>query len=120
MAAFSHSVYLPQKFDIDYRNNTLSALVRTGKGNRADAIKEYYETPPLVEPDLVEYVKKRMGYSDREFEAVLKAKPKYWYEYPTYKRRFERLRPLFAVLYKSNLVPKSFYMKYCFPVDYDK
>ena len=120
MAAFSHSVYFPQKFDIDYRNNTLSALVRTGKGNRADAIKEYYETPPLVEPDLVEYVKKRMGYSDREFEAVLKAKPKYWYEYPTYKRRFERLRPLFAVLYKSNLVPKSFYMKYCFPVNYTK
>lgn len=120
MAAFSHSVYFPQKFDIDYRNNTLSALVRTGKKNRDEAIKEYYETPPYIEPDLVEYLKKRMGYSDKEFEEILKAKPKYWYEYPTYKKRFERLRPFFYLMYKSNLVPKSFYMKYCFPVNYSK
>jgi hypothetical protein len=119
MAAFSHSVYFPQKFDIDYRNNTLSAQVRTGKKDRDEAIKEYYETKPYVEPDLVEYVKKRMGYNDSEFEAVLKAKPKYWYEYPTYKKRFERLRPFFYLMYKSNLVPKSFYMKYCFPVNFN-
>ena len=65
-------------------------------------------------------MKKRMGFSDEEYEKIMKAKPKYWYEYPTYKKRFERLRPLFAILYKSNLVPKSFYMKYCFPVSYAK
>jgi N-acetyl sugar amidotransferase len=120
MAAFSHSVYFPQKFEIDYRNNSLSALVRTGKKKREEAIEEYYETAPFVEPDLVDYVKKRMGYSDGDFEEVLKAKPKYWYEYPTYKKRFERLRPFFYLMYKSNLVPKSFYMKYCFPVNYTK
>ena len=120
MTAFSHSVYFPQKFDIDYRNNTLSARVRNGKMNREAAIKEYYETPPFIEEGLEDYMKKRMGFSDEEYEKIMKAKPKYWYEYPTYKKRFERLRPLFAILYKSNLVPKSFYMKYCFPVDYDK
>jgi hypothetical protein len=61
-----------------------------------------------------------MNFSDEEYEKIMKAKPKYWYEYRTYKKRFERLRPLFAILYKSNLVPKSFYMKYCFPVNYTK
>ncbi|HTA62692.1 MAG TPA: N-acetyl sugar amidotransferase [Bacteroidia bacterium] len=120
MTAFSHSVYFPQKFDIDYRNNTLSAKVRNGKMNREEAIKEYYETPPFIEEGLVDYIKKRMNFSDEEFEKVMKAKPKYWYEYPTYKKRFERLRPLFKILYKANLVPKSFYMKYCFPVSYSK
>jgi hypothetical protein len=120
MTAFSHSVYFPQKFDIDYRNNTLSALVRNGKMKREDAIKTYYETPPYIEEGLIDYVKKRMNFKDEEFEKIMKAKPKYWYEYPTYKKRFERLRPLFAILYKSNLVPKSFYMKYCFPVNYAK
>ena len=120
MTAFSHSVYFPQKFDIDYRNNTLSARVRNGKMNREAAIKEYYETPPFIEEGLEDYMKKRMGFSDEEYEKIMKAKPKYWYEYPTYKKRFERLRPLFAILYKSNLVPKSFYMKYCFPVSYAK
>lgn len=120
MTAFSHSVYFPQKFDIDYRNNTLSAKVRNGKMNRADAITEYYETPPFIEEGLVDYIKKRMEFSDAEYEQVMHAKPKYWYEYPTYKKRFERLRPFFAILYKSNLVPKSFYLKYCFPVSYAK
>ncbi len=120
MTAFSHSVYFPQKFDIDYRNNTLAAKVRNGKMNRDDSIKEYYETPPFIEEGLVDYIKKRMDFSDQDYERVMNAKPKYWYEFPTYKKRFERLRPFFAVLYKSNLVPKSFYMKYCFPVNYDK
>jgi N-acetyl sugar amidotransferase len=120
MTAFSHSVYFPQKFEIDYRNNTLAAKVRNGKMDRDSAIKEYYETPPFIEEGLIDYIKKRMNFNDDEYEKVMTAKPKYWYEYPTYKKRFERLRPLFAVLYKSNLVPKSFYMKYCFPVNYTK
>jgi hypothetical protein len=120
MTAFSHSVYFPQKFEIDYRNNTLAAKVRNGKMVRDSAIKEYYETPPFIEEGLIDYIKKRMNFNDDEYEKVMTAKPKYWYEYPTYKKRFERLRPLFAVLYKSNLVPKSFYMKYCFPVSYTK
>ena len=41
--------------------------------------------------------------------------PKFWYEFPNYKKRFERLRPLFFILAKANLVPMSFYLKYCFP-----
>jgi len=120
MNAFSHSIYFPQKFDIDYRNNTLSAQVRNGKMDRNEAIKEYYETLPHIEEGLEDYMKKRMGFSDEEYQNVLKAKPKYWYEYPTYKKRFEHLRPFFKILYKANLVPKSFYMKYCFPVNYIK
>lgn len=120
MTAFSHSVYFPQKFEIDYRNNTLAAKVRNGKMNREEAIKEYYETPPFIEEGLIDYIKKRMNFSDAEYDKIMKAKPKYWYEFPTYKKRFERLRPFFAILYKSNLVPKSFYMKYCFPVNYNK
>jgi N-acetyl sugar amidotransferase len=118
MTAFSHSVYFPQKFDIDYRNNTLSAKVRNGKMEREQAMHEYYETAPYVPDGLEDYIKKRMGFSDEEYQRVLHANPKYWYEYPTYKKRFEFLRPLFAILYKRNLVPKSFYMKYCFPVSY--
>ena len=41
--------------------------------------------------------------------------PRSWFEFKTYKRRFEQLRPLFAILAKRNLVPMSFYLKYCFP-----
>lgn len=115
MTAFNHSYYFPKKFNIDYRNNTLSASVRSGKMTREDALKEY-NTPPFLEKELVDYVKKRMGFSEEEFQEVMSMPKKYWTDYPTYKRRFERLRPLFYLLAKSNLVPMSFYLKYCFPI----
>ncbi|GAB1465738.1 hypothetical protein MASR2M54_12380 [Aliarcobacter cryaerophilus] len=46
-------------------------------------------------------------------------KIKIWQEYPTYKKTFELLRPLFKILAKANLVPMSFYLKYCFPMPKD-
>lgn len=118
MTAFFHSIYLPQKFNTDMRNNTLSALVRNGKRDRLEAWKEY-NTPPHIEKDLLEYFKKRLELSDEEYEKIMARKPKSWTEYPTYKKTFELLRPLFKILAKANLVPMSFYLKYCFPMPKD-
>lgn len=115
MTAFFHGIYAPQKFHSDFRNNSLSALVRNGQMSRAAAWAEYSK-PPQVEEELLAYFKKRLELSDAEYERVMRAPPKDWREYPTYKRRFERLRPLFALLARRNLVPMSFYLKYCFPV----
>lgn len=114
MTAFYHSVYLPQKFGGDMRNNTLSARVRNGDMSREQAWSEY-NTPPFIENELVNYFKKRLGLSDAVYKQTMEAAPKNWTEYPTYKKRFERLRPLFYMLAKANLVPMSFYLKYCFP-----
>ncbi|HRH02974.1 MAG TPA: N-acetyl sugar amidotransferase [Bacteroidia bacterium] len=115
MTAFFHSYYMPQKFTTDFRNNTLSALVRNGVMTREAAWAEY-NTEPHLEAELLSYFKKRLELSDDEFNRVMALPPKSWYEFPTYKKRFEMLRPLFAVLAKANLVPMSFYLKYCFPV----
>lgn len=115
IAAFYHSYYCPKKFNIDYRNNSLSASVRSGKMKREDAIHEYYETAPYIETELLEYFKKRIEVSNEEFDAIMHQAPRYWYQFPTYKKRFERLRPLFYLMMKAHLVPESFYMKYCFP-----
>lgn len=115
MTAFFHGIYAPQKFKSDFRNNTLSALVRNGKMSREMAWKEYNK-PPKIEKDLVNYFKKRLDLSSEEYERIMSRKPKSWYEYPTYKKRFEILRPLFYILAKASLVPMSFYLKYCFPI----
>lgn len=115
ITAFAHGVYFPQKFGTDFRNNTLAARVRMGTLSRHEAWAEY-NTPPRVERELVSYFKKRLGISDEEYERVMNAPPRWWHEFPTYKKRFEQLRPFFAVLAKANLVPMSFYLKYCFPV----
>ena len=114
MTAFFHSVYAPQKFASDFRNNTLSALVRTGKLSREEAWAEY-NTPPHVEEELVGYFQKRLGLSDNEYKSIMAEPPRSWHEFPTYKQRFERFRPLFRVLADANLVTRSFYLKYCFP-----
>ena len=114
MTAFFHGIYAPQKFHSDFRNNTLSALVRNGKMSRDAALAEYSK-PPEVEEELLAYFKKRLALTDEEYERVMASPPKTWHEYPTYKVRFERLRPLFGLLAKRNLVPMSFYLKYCFP-----
>lgn len=115
MTAFLHGIYAPQKFGQDMRNNTLSALVRNGAKTREEAWAEY-NTSPTVERELVSYVKKRFGISDQEYADIMVRTPKSWHDYPTYKKRFELLRPLFFILAKANLVPMSFYLKYCFPV----
>ena len=120
MTSFFHSIYCPQKFSIDYRNNTLSASVRAGILSRKKAIEEYYEKEPYIEPQLLNYFKKRMKLTDEEYLSIMSKKPRYWYEFPTYKKRFEFFKPLFYLLSKASLVPVSFYLKYCFPVDYNK
>jgi N-acetyl sugar amidotransferase len=115
MTAFFHGVYAPQKFHSDFRNNALSASVRNHQLSREEAWVQY-NRPPQVEDELLAYFKKRLELTDEEYQRVMRAPPKDWFEYPTYKRRFERLRPLFAALARRNLVPMSFYLKYCFPV----
>lgn len=70
------------------------------------------QEPPHLEDDLVSYVKKRLGFSDDEFEHLMTLPKKTYKDYKTYKQMFERLRPFFWLMYKLELVPKSFYMKY--------
>jgi N-acetyl sugar amidotransferase len=115
MSAFYQGIYLPQKFNSDLRNNTLSAQVRNGKLDRSEAWAKY-NTPPVVEDELEVYFKKRLGITESMYKKIMEESPKKWTEYPTYKKRFELFRPLFYVLAKANLVPMSFYLKYCFPV----
>jgi N-acetyl sugar amidotransferase len=114
MTAFHHSYYLPNKFQVDQRNNSLSASVRSGRLPRSAALEEYAQ-PPHLEEDLLEYVLKRLNLSQAQFQAYLDQPPKSYRDYPTYKATFERLAPLFSWMVKKHLVPKSFYVKYCLP-----
>ncbi|WP_035059537.1 N-acetyl sugar amidotransferase [Andreprevotia chitinilytica] len=112
--AFYHSHFLPVRWNIDFRIAGYSAYCRNGWMTREDALSLMQE-PPHIESDLVEYVKKRLGYSDADFETVMNVPKKTYKDYKTYKKTFERLRPFFWLMYKLELVPKSFYMKYTVP-----
>jgi N-acetyl sugar amidotransferase len=111
LVAFNHSYYLPVKFKVDLRNLSLAASAREGRISREEALRLYAQ-PPHLEEGLLAYFKTRLQISDDEFERTMKETPRSYKDYPTYKKRFERLRPLFYILAKANLVPMSFYIKY--------
>ncbi len=111
ISAFSHSYLLPRKYKMDQRKNAWGAAVRSGKMDREDAIAKLQE-PPFLETELMDYFLKRLGIDEAEFEKIMNLPVKSYKDYKTYKKAFERLRPLFYVMYKMNLVPKSFYIKY--------
>ena len=115
MTAFLHSIYAPLKFNSDFRNNTLAALVREGKISKKEAWKKYNQSP-YIEKNLVKYFIKRLDLTKDDYDRIMSRPTKTWKEYSTYKKRFEIFRPLFLILAKANLVPMSFYLKYCFPI----
>ena len=111
---FTHQVYYPRKFNIDNRNWSLAAEVRSGILDRDEAI-EIYNTPIEVDNNLVSYVKKRLELSDEDYDRIMNGPKRDFKDFKTYKKRFELWRPIFKVLADRNLVPMSFYLKYCFP-----
>ena len=110
--AFYHSYFLPIRFGIDQRINELSGRVRSGQLTREEA-KAEYETDPVIDSELCAMVRKRLGYSEERFEQLMRAPRRYYSDYPTYKKTFERLRLFFWLLYKLDRVPKTFYVKFC-------
>ena len=114
-SAFVHLIYHPVKFKMDNRNWTLAARTREGALSREEAL-EIYSTPIPESEELVEYVKKRLSLSDSEYSALMLSPNKTFLDYKTYKPRFEKFEPLFKILADRNLIPRSFYLKYCFPL----
>jgi len=109
---FCDNYYLPKKFNRDLRYVEFSALIRSGQMTREDAFREL-EKPPPVDKEILEEVKKRLDFTDEEFTKVMNLPKKTYKDYATYQPIFRRMRPFFWLMYKMNLVPKSFYVKYC-------
>ena len=61
---------------------------------REDAIDEY-KKPITFESGLLDYFKKRLEISDEDFNEIMQKQPKSYREFPSYKRLFEFLRPVF-------------------------
>lgn len=112
--AFYHTYFLPKRWQINFRQIELSALVRSGQLDR-DAAVEVFLAPRQGDAEIIGLVKKRLGFSDEDFEQVMSAPKRTYRDFRTYKRRFEALRPLFWLLWKLNRVPRSFYEKFCKP-----
>jgi N-acetyl sugar amidotransferase len=74
---FYQGYYLPQKYNIDKRKAHLSNLILSGQLTREDALQELKHPPYAPETQLgdLEYVKKKLGFSDVEWQQIMEAAP---------------------------------------------
>lgn len=80
---FYQAYFLPEKFNYDKRKVHLSAQIRNGEITKEEALKELLEAP--YEPTQLridkQYVLKKLGFSDEEFEDIMNAPPKNHLDY---------------------------------------
>ncbi len=96
---FIQAYILPEKFGIDKRRAHLSALICSGQITREEALNELdrdlYPLKDLNEDK--EFVIKKLGFTEAEFEEIMRKPPKSYWDYPSYEN------------YRPYLVAKSFY-----------
>jgi len=83
---FYQGYILPGKFGYDKRRAHLSSLVCSGAVSRTEALNELEQpaySPAMQEEDR-EYVVKKLGLTDMEFEDIMNAPKKSYWDYPSY------------------------------------
>jgi hypothetical protein len=81
---FFHAYYLPKKFGFDLRKSYYSALVCSGQMTREEALRELAQPP--APPELMaqdrDYVLKKLGLNNEEFETIMASPNKAFSDYP--------------------------------------
>ena len=100
---FYQAYVLPAKFGIDKRKAHLSSLIRNGEISRSEALQEM-KRPPYDDAVLTsekEYVLKKLGFGEDEFEEIMARPPKSHMDYPTDERLFRFLNAISRVAKKG-------------------
>ncbi|MBI1266989.1 MAG: N-acetyl sugar amidotransferase [Cryomorphaceae bacterium] len=83
---FYQGYILPEKFNVDKRKAHLSTLIASGQISREQALRELEE--PAYDATMCaedkEFVLKKFGFSEAEFDAIMKAPVKAHTDYPSY------------------------------------
>lgn len=83
---FYQAYILPRKFGVDKRRTHLSDLIMNGEISRDEALDQL--SRPILEPreaaELQEYVCKKLGFTEEEFEDYMKRPPVSHFAYPSY------------------------------------
>lgn len=94
--------WLPQKFGIDKRKITFSAQIRSGLRDRTQALEELKELPydrKQMELDR-EYVIKKLGFSEGEFDKIFESKNHSFRDFPSYYGIYENIGKYLKFVYK--------------------
>jgi N-acetyl sugar amidotransferase len=108
---FYQNYILPTKFGIDKRRPHLSARIRNGELSRDDALAEVSK-PAYGSPEELaierDFVLKKLGFTDAEFEALMKSPPRSHADYPSDRPVLDlvrrAIRPVKAL---QSIIPRS-------------
>jgi len=105
---FIISYWLFEKFGIDKRKITLSALLLSGEVKRENVLEVLSKKPfddSQIKKDK-EYIIKKLKMSLEEFDSLFNGDRKYFYDYPSYFPMFERYQKIIFPLMKYFLPNK--------------
>lgn len=112
---FYQGYILPRKFKIDKRRAHLSTLICSGQMTRDEALKELsngtYPSQGMMTEDK-EYVIKKFGFSQQEFENIMSLPVKSFKEYPNNHFWLSKLKLPLRIAYKLHLIPPIIYFRY--------
>jgi len=114
--AFFDYYYRYNKLGYDGRLVELSALIRSGQITREEAIERMsmIQMPLEEEERIIDEVKQRLRIPDNVFRHLMSPSIKRTHlDWKTYKRHFKMLKPLFWLMSRAEMIPKTFYIKYC-------
>ena len=112
---FFQGYILPVKFGYDKRRGHLSSLICSGEITREEALLELEKPPydPAQQEEDREYVTKKFGLTDDEFESIMQLPKKTILDYPSYAR--DSINPIYKFMRRLYAVPriaKSILKKY--------
>lgn len=97
---FYQAYILPQKFGIDKRQLHLSSLVNNGELTRDQALEQLAK-PLYAENELrreKDYVLKKLGFSEAEFDELMRQPPVSHYSYPTDRPIYDLIRRVYLAV----------------------
>jgi N-acetyl sugar amidotransferase len=105
---FIISYWLYEKFGIDKRKITLSSQILSGEISREKALSELNKIPYNLDKLAmdIEYITKKLKMSVEEFEDLMNADKKYFFDYPSYFPLFSRFKKSIFLLMKYFLPNK--------------
>ncbi len=110
---FAIAYWLPEKFGIDKRKITLSSQILSGEITKEEALR-ILEIPALDSNSVqreIEFILKKLDFSETEFNGYFTAPNKYYYDYPSYMPLLQKYYKLFQSVLSKVLpfTPTFFY-----------
>ena len=99
---FFQNYWLPMKFGYDKRKPHLSSLIVSGQMTREEALIEagrpLYDEKELK--DDKEYIAKKLGVSDAEFEKILQVRPHDYSDFSNMEKKYKRMKKVQSFVLK--------------------